>query len=89
MGKRKLRFDLWKNREWKKLIVQIPLALIKPPSLLVRLPLSVYLSAPAKTPAVLVSRLNISQQVPSQWTLVEKEELFSCTVGWNHLWCVH
>ena len=73
MGKRKLRFDLRKNHERKKLIVQIPLALIKPPSLLVRLPLSIYLSAPTKTPAALVSRFNISEQVLSQWTLVEKE----------------
>ncbi len=45
----------------------------KPPTLIVRFPLCVYLSAPAKTLMSLVLRLKSSKQVPSQWTLVEND----------------
>lgn len=69
MGRRKLQFDQRKNYERKKyrnaLCVQIPLEVLKPSQLLVKLPISAYTLAAVPDPAVLRSRLVKSNLVPS------------------------
>ncbi len=74
MGRRKLRFDLRKNHERKKygLRVKIPLQVLKPPHLMVQLPISAYTSATAPDPTILRSRLGKSNLLPSGWTVAEE-----------------
>ena len=71
MGKRKLRFAAKKNYERKKwptpLLVSIPLESIKPPSLVVSLPVSAYTSSEVGNPSLLQSRPERSCLLPSGW----------------------
>ena len=76
MGKRKFTFVVWKNSEKlkkpKKLVVSIPLDLVKPPSLTVQLPIAVYLSAKVDGPRHLFDRLVATNQVPPKWSLADR-----------------
>ena len=65
MGKRKLRFDQRKNYERKK---------ARPVTLTISLPLSLYKSLPAVSPATLFSRLLSVGSLDSGWTITDPPE---------------
>ena len=55
----------------------MPLEILKPPSLVVKLPLSAFLSGKVEDSATLLSRLKLSRQFSPEWSLVEKEDTIS------------
>ena len=55
----------------------MPLEILKPPSLVVKFPLSAYLSRKVEDSAMLLSRLKSSRQCLPEWSLVEKEDTIS------------
>lgn len=55
----------------------MPLEILKPPSLVVKLPLFAYLSGKVEDSATLLSRLKLSRQLSPEWSLVEKEDTIS------------
>lgn len=73
MGRRKLRFDVRKNYERRKygLRVRIPMKLLKPSQLMVKVPISAYLAATVPDTILLRSRLLKSNLIPSGWSVLE------------------